>query len=154
MVVVVVTSNNSLSTKRRHLNYSEADFEFCRGDNVARMEVKFGMEEGTNGPLLHDKFHPHRCNDKCIAPPELKFLLIFDQSVEYKSPAGAFPLRDFHKICRVCTPFQDALAVKISLDLLKGLWSYGGFKLMGVWLYPNFQCPLAAKLCVRHQEFF
>jgi len=27
--------------------------------------------------------------------------------------------------------FQDALAVKISLDLLKGLWSYGGFKLMG-----------------------
>ena len=27
------------------------------------------------------------------------------------------------------TPFQDALAVKIWLDLLKGLWSYGGFKL-------------------------
>jgi len=25
--------------------------------------------------------------------------------------------------------FQDALGVKISLDLLKGLWSYGGFKL-------------------------
>jgi len=54
----------------------------------------------------------------------------FDQNVEYKRPAGAYPLRDFHKICRVCTPFQDALAVKISLDLLKGLWSYGGFKLM------------------------
>jgi len=27
--------------------------------------------------------------------------------------------------------FQDALAVKILLDLLKGLWSYGGFKLTG-----------------------
>ena len=27
--------------------------------------------------------------------------------------------------------FQDVLAVKISLDLLKGLWSYGGFKLTG-----------------------
>jgi len=25
--------------------------------------------------------------------------------------------------------FQDALGVKILLDLLKGLWSYGGFKL-------------------------
>jgi len=27
--------------------------------------------------------------------------------------------------------FQDELAVKISLDLLKRLWSYGGFKLTG-----------------------
>jgi len=24
--------------------------------------VKFGVEEGTFGPLLHAKFHPHRCN--------------------------------------------------------------------------------------------
>jgi len=44
-------------------------------------------------------------------------------------PAGAYPLRDCHKICRVCTPFQVALGVKISLHLLKGLRSYGGFKL-------------------------
>jgi len=63
--------------------------------------------------------------------PKLKFLLIFDQNVEYKRPAGAYPLSDFHKICRVCTTFQDALAVKISLDSLKGLWSYRGFKLAG-----------------------
>jgi len=26
------------------------------------MGVKFGMEEGTFGPLLRAKFHPHRCN--------------------------------------------------------------------------------------------
>jgi len=38
-------------------------------------------------------------------------------------------MRDFHKICRVCTSLQDALAFKIWLDLLEGLWSYGGFKL-------------------------
>jgi len=63
--------------------------------------------------------------------PKLKFLLRFDQNVEYKRPAGAYPSHDFHKICRVCTTFQIALAVKISLDLLEGLWSYGGFKLMG-----------------------
>ena len=50
--------------------------------------------------------------------------------MEYKRPAGAYPLRDFDKICGVWTPFQDALAVKM-LDLLKGLWSYGGFKLTG-----------------------
>jgi len=29
---------------------------------VAPMGVKFGMEEGTEGPLLHAKFHPNRCN--------------------------------------------------------------------------------------------
>ena len=49
--------------------------------------------------------------------------------MEYKRPAGAYPLHDFHEICRVCTPFQDVLGVKISLALLKGLRSYGGFKL-------------------------
>jgi len=49
--------------------------------------------------------------------------------MEYKRPAGAFPVRNFYKICRVYTPFQCALAVKILLDLLKGLWTYGVFKL-------------------------
>ena len=88
----------------------------------------FGMEEGTQGPLLHAKFHPHRCNEG-VGPPKLKFLLRFDRNLEYKRPTGAYPLRDFHKICRVCTSFQDALGVKIWLDLLKGLRSYGGFKL-------------------------
>ena len=46
------------------------------------------------------------------------------------APQGV-SLHDFHKICRICTTFQVALAVKISLDLLKGLWSYVGFKLRG-----------------------
>jgi len=46
-------------------------------------------------------------------------------------------LRDCHKSCRVCTPFQYVLAVKIWLDLLEGLWSYGGFKLRGL-IAPKF----------------
>jgi len=86
------------------------------------------------------KFHPHRCNDKGVGPQKLKFLLRFDQNVEYKRPAGAYALRDFHKICRVCTTFQDALDVKIWLDLLEGLWSYGGFKLRGSGS-PKFSAP-------------
>jgi len=65
---------------------------------------------------------------------------------------GVYPLRDFHKICRICTLFQDALAVKVSLDLHKELSSYGGFNLTESG-YPNFQCPLAAKLCVTPQTF-
>ena len=83
------------------------------------------------GPLLRAKFHPHRCNNKGAGPQKLKFLLGVDQNVEYKRPAGAYPLRNFCKVYRVCTPFHDTLAVKISLDLLKWLWSYGGFKLTG-----------------------
>jgi len=85
------------------------------------MGVKFGTEKD----LLRAKFDPYWCNDKVrIGPPKLKFLLRLDQNVEYIRPAGAHPRRDFHKIRRFCTPFQDALAVKISLDLLKGLWGF------------------------------
>ena len=64
-----------------------------------------------------------------VQAPKLKFLLRFDRNVEYKRPTWAYPLRDFYKVCRVCTPFQDTLRVKISFDLLKGLWSYGGINL-------------------------
>ena len=106
------------------------------------MGVKFGTEEGFEGPLLRAKFHPHRCNDKGIGPLKLKLLLIFGQNVEYKRP-------DFHKICRICLSFQDALAVKVSLNLLKGLWSYGRFNLTGSDYPQIFSAPLAAKLCVR-----
>ena len=93
------------------------------------------------GPLLHAKFRPHRCNEEGVGPPKMTFLLRFDQNVEYKRPAGANPLRDFHKICRVCTSFQDAVAVKIWLDLLEGLWSYGRFKLRGSGFPQIFSAP-------------
>jgi len=55
--------------------------------------------------------------------------------------SGPYPLRDFHKICRVCTSFQDALGVKIWFRLLKGLWSYGGFKLRGSGFPQIFSAP-------------
>jgi len=112
-------------------------FFALQGRHVAPTGVKFGTEKtGVNA-----KFHPHRCNDQGVGPQKLKFLLRFDQNVEYKRPAGAYPLRDFHKICRDCTPVQDALAVKIWLDLLHGLWSYGGFKLRGSGYSKIFSAP-------------
>ena len=127
----------------RYLVYSEADFEVFRPAGATRCtdggEIWHGG--GDLGPLLHAKFHPHWWNDKGVGPPKLKFLLRFDKNVEYKRPAGAYPLRDFHKICRVCTSFQDALGVKIWLDLLKGLWSYGGFKLRGSCFPQIFSAP-------------
>jgi len=77
----------------RYFVYSEADFEVFRPAGATRCtdEVKFGMEEGTEGPLHHAKFHLHRCNDKGVGPPKLKFLLRFDRNLEYKRPAGAYP---------------------------------------------------------------
>jgi len=70
---------------------------------------------------------PKWYNGKGVVPKKTEIFTQFDQNVEYKRPTVAYPLRDFHKICRVCASFQDALGVKILLDLLKGLWSYGGF---------------------------
>jgi len=51
----------------RYLVYSEADFEVR---HVAPMGVKFGMEEGTEGPLLHAKGRsPPPCQ---ISPPSVQ----------------------------------------------------------------------------------
>ena len=94
------------------------------------MGVKFGMEEGTEkftneGQIwcAIAKFHPIGATVRVQDHQTEIFTEIW-----YKRPAGAYPLRDFHKICKICTPFQDALAIKISLDLLKDtLRSYGGF---------------------------
>jgi len=57
--------------------------------------------------------------------------------VDYKCPAGAYPLRHFS---RNLQSLHLVSAVKIQLDLLKGLWSYGGFKLRGSG-YPKFSPP-------------
>ena len=122
----------------RYLVYSEADFEFFCPAGATRCndggEIWHGGGDLRSPPPyfdpLHVKFHSHRWNDKGIGTPKLNFLLRFDENVEYKRPSGACPLRDFHKTCRVSTSFQDALGVKIWLDLLNGLRSYGGFKLM------------------------
>jgi len=54
----------------RYLVYSEADFEVFRPTGPTRCtdggEVWHGG--GAFGPLLHAKFHPHRCNDKGVRP--------------------------------------------------------------------------------------
>jgi len=89
------------------------------------MGMKFGTEKWTESSLLRAKFYPHRFNDKGIATPKLKLLLKLYQISEYERPEEAYPLRDFHDICRICILFQIALAVKIWMDLLKRLQSYG-----------------------------
>jgi len=102
-----------------YLSYSQTDFDVFRPAGATRCtdggEIWHGGEDA--------KFYPHRCNDKGTGLPKLKFLLRFDENVEYKRSAGAYALRDFHEFCTICNEFQDALAIKIWMDLLKGLRS-------------------------------
>ena len=135
---------------RRYLIYSEADFEIFRPAGATRCtdggEIWHGEGDRRSPPPC--QISPPSVQRQGCRTPKLKFLLRFDRNVEYKRPEGAYPVRDFHKICRVCTAFQDALGVKIWLDLLEGLWSYGGIKLRGLGS-PKFSAPLAAKQRVR-----
>jgi len=127
----LITGSIARSASRRYLIYSETDFEVFLPAGATRCTDggEIWHRGGDREPLLHAKFHPIGATTRGQDPPKLKILLRFDQKVEYKRPAGAYPLRDFHKVCRVCTSFQDALGFKIALDWLKGLWSYVGLKL-------------------------
>ena len=56
---------------------------------LSRKTPLFNLLRGWFWRGAHTKFHPYRCNDKGIGTPKLKFLLRFDQNVEYKCPAWA-----------------------------------------------------------------
>ena len=51
--------------------------------------------------------------------------------VNINAPQGRIPCAIFTKFAEFVPHFRIALGVKILLDLLKVLWSYGGFKLRG-----------------------
>jgi len=126
---LLVTGGIARSASRRYLIYSDADFEVFRPTGATRCTDGGKIWRGV--PSSMPNFTPIGAKTRATGPQKLKFLLRFDQYVEHKRPADAYPVRNFHKICRVCTSFQDALACKTLLDLLKGSWSYGGFKLRG-----------------------
>jgi len=112
-----------------------------QGRHVAPMGVKFDtLLRVLWSPPPYLISPPSVQRQRC-RPPKLKFLLRFDRNVEYKRPTGAYPLHDFYKICSFCTPFQDALGVKVWLDLLEGFWSYGGFKLRASGFSQIFSAP-------------
>jgi len=73
----------------------EADFEVFRPAGATRCID--GGEIFGGGDLA--KLHPHRCN-KGVGPQKLKFLLRFDQNVEYKRPQERIP-------CAIFTKFAD-----------------------------------------------
>ena len=95
-------------------------FSLFRGRHVVPMGVKFGTEEGTEDPLLHAKFHPHRCNGKGVGLRKLKFLLRFDRNVEYKRPAGAYTLAIFTKFAHVVPHFRARWVLKLGWICSRG----------------------------------
>jgi len=50
------------------------------------------------------------CKNPTTTTKAENFLLRFDQNVEHKRPAGAYPLRDFHNFCTVCIPLHARFA--------------------------------------------
>ena len=120
----------------RYLVYSEANFEVFRPAGATRCT---DGGEIWHGPLLRAKFH-RRCNDKGVGPPKLKFLLRFGRNLEYKRPAGACPLRDFHKTCRVCTPFQVRWVLKLGWICSRGYGVMGVLSSGGLFT-PKFAVP-------------
>ena len=64
VLVNLITGSIARSASRWYLVYSEADFEIFRPVGATRCtdggEIRHGG--GTPCPLLHAKFHPHRCN--------------------------------------------------------------------------------------------
>jgi len=63
----------------QYLVYSEADSEVFRPAGATRCTD--GGEIWHGVPLLHAKFHPHRCNDKGVGHQKLKFLLRVDRNL-------------------------------------------------------------------------
>jgi len=89
------------------------DFEVFRPTGATRCT--------NEGEIWHcTKFHPHRYNDKSIGPPKLKILLKFDQTLDINSQQEAYPLRDVHEICRICTSFHSALVFAIGWICSRG----------------------------------
>jgi len=128
----------------------------CRGNTLQRWgEIWHGeVHRGsTPGPLLHAKFHPHRCKDKGIAPPKMKLLLGFHQKFGTQTPCSGASLTRFSR------NFQNLYLVlewinsyNIWINLLKG---YGIVGVLSTWVWfpPHFQRPLATKLCIGPQHF-
>ena len=96
----IITGSIARSTTRQYLSYSEADFVgffALQGWHVAPMVVKFGMEDGTFGPLYRAIFQPHRCNNKSIGPQNWIFYWDLIKMWYINAPQGHIPCAIFTK---------------------------------------------------------
>jgi len=112
------------------------------------MEVKFGMEEGTfpppcyedmwrryccltRGPLLHAKFHPHRCNDKGVGPQNWNFYSDLTEMWNINAPQRRIPCAIFTKFAEFEPHFRVRWVLKFCWICprgygVMGVLSWGG----------------------------
>jgi len=98
---ILVTGSLARSASRRYLIYSEADFEVFRPAGATRCtdgdEVWHGGGDRISPPSVHRLGY---------RTPKLKYLLRFDQNVEYERPAVAYPCAIFTKFTEIVPRFR------------------------------------------------
>ena len=94
----------------RYLVYSKADFEVFRPAGATRCTDGGEIWRGGGD----------RSNDKGVGPPKLKFLLRFDQNVEYKRPAGRVPCAIFTKFAEFVRHFRMRWVLKFGWICSRG----------------------------------
>ena len=106
-----------------------------RGDTLHRWGWNLA-----EGPLIHEKFHPHWCNDKGAGPPKLKFLLRFDQMWNINAPQGRIPCAIFTKFAQFVRHFRMRWVLKFGWICSRG---YGvmGVLSWGGGVSPKFSAP-------------
>jgi len=107
-LIWLFTGSIARSASRRYLVYSEADFEVFRpaGATGCTNGGEIWHRGGALGPLLHAKFHPHRCNDNGVGPKNWNFYSDLTKMWNINASQGRIPCAIFDKICRLCTPFR------------------------------------------------
>jgi len=90
MTQCIITGSIARSARRRYLIYSDADFEVFarRGDTLHRWRGEGNLAQRV--PSSMPNFTPSM-QRLGYRTPKLKFLLRFDQNVEYKRPADFVP---------------------------------------------------------------
>ena len=118
---IIITRSTVLIATCRYLNYSEADVEVLHPAGATRCTdgVKFGTEE-RGDQKSRAKFHPIGPTVRVYDPQNWNFYC--DLTKMWNINAPQYPLRDFHKICRVCTSFQDALGVWFAQGVMELCW--------------------------------
>jgi len=120
----LITDSIERSAKRRYLSYSEADLEVFRPIEATRCTDW--------GEIWHGG------GDRCKDLQNWNFYWDLIKIWNINTPQGRIPCAIFTKLADLVPLFN---AVKISLDLFKGLWCYGVFKLTGSGYPQIFSAP-------------
>ena len=135
----------------RYLVYSEADFEVFPPQGRQTLHRWGWNSAWRSPPPCH--ISPHRCNDKGVGPKNWNFYSDLTEIWNINAPQGRIPCTIFTKFREFVPHFRMCWVLKFGWILLKGLWSYGGFKLRGHGCPQIFSAPKRQNYASDHQTF-